>query len=78
MPITGTWLDSRLKDLFIESKNARISVRTRKIWSSEVEVHQELHYCANPRNSMLEGWRSILETPVNAIFQPKFALEAAL
>ena len=78
MPITGKCLDSRLKNIFIESKNARIRVRMRKIWSSEVGVHQEPHYCANPRNSMSEGCRSILETLVNANFQPKFSLEAAL
>ena len=50
----------------------------RKIWSFEVGVHQEPHYCANPRNSVLDGCRSFLETPVSAIFQPKFAPEAAL
>ena len=62
MSITGIWLYSRLTKLFIESKNAQIGVRTRKIWSSKVGVHQEPHYCANPRNSVPEGCRSILET----------------
>ena len=70
MPITGIWLDSKLKELFIESKNARNGVKTRNIWSSEVGVHQEPHCCANPRNSMPEGCRSILATPVNAILNP--------
>ena len=70
MPITSIWIDSKLKDLFIESKNVRIGIQTRKIWSSEVGVHQEPHYCINPRNSVLEGCRSILATPVNVIFQP--------
>ena len=78
MPITGIWIHSRLKDLFIESMNVRIGVQSKKIWLSEIGLHQEPHYCANPRNSMLEGCRSILETPVNTTFQPKFALEAAL
>ena len=70
MLITDIWLDSKLKELFIEFKNARIGVKTRKIWSSEVGVHQEPHCCANPRNSVLEGCRSILATPVNAILNP--------
>ena len=78
MPVTGIWLDSRLKELFIESKNARIEVRTITIWSFEVGVHQEPHYCPNLRNSVPEGCMSILENPINAIFQPKFALKAAL
>ena len=79
MPIISIWLDSRLKEIFIESKSAQIEVRMRKIWLSEVGVHQEPHYYANPRNSVPEGCRNILATPVNAIFfQPKFAPEAAL
>ena len=78
MPIPGIWLDSRLKEFFIESKNVRIRVQTRKIWWSEVGVLQEPHYCVNPRNSVPEGCRSILETPVNALFQPKFASGVAL
>ena len=77
MPINDIWIDSRLKELFIKSKNERIRVQTRKIWSSEVEVQQGSHYCTSPRNSVPEGFMSILETPVNEIFQPKFALEAA-
>ena len=78
MPITGVWLNSRLKEIFIESKNEQIEVQTRNIWSSKVRVHEKPHYCANPRNNVPEGYRSILATPVNAIFQPKFASEAAL
>ena len=30
------WMDSRLKDLSIESKNTQNGVRTKKLWSSEV------------------------------------------
>ena len=55
MPITGIWLGPRLKDIFIESKNAQIGVWKRKIWLSEVGVHQEPHYCINPHNSVPEG-----------------------
>ena len=33
MLLTGIWSDSRLKELSIESKNVRIRVWTRKIWS---------------------------------------------
>ena len=78
MSINGISLDSRLKELFIESKNTRIKVRTRKIWSSEVGVQQGSHYCANPRNSVPEGCRNILETPIHTNFQPKFIPEASL
>ena len=70
MSITGIWLDSRLKEIFIESKKARIGVWMRKIWLSEVKVYQEPHYCTNPRNSVPEGCRSIFATPVNEIFNP--------
>ena len=38
MSTTGIWTDYRLKELFIESKNACIGVQMRKIWSSKVEV----------------------------------------
>ena len=31
-------LDSRLNELFVESKNMRIEVRTRKVWLSEVDA----------------------------------------
>ena len=44
----------------------------KNIWSSEVGIHQEPHYCANPCNSVPEGYRSILAAPINAIFQLKF------
>ena len=30
------WIDSILKGISIESKNTRIGVRTRKLWSSKV------------------------------------------
>ena len=36
MPYTGIWLDSRLIDISIESKNAQNGLWTRKLWSSEV------------------------------------------
>ena len=38
MPFTGIWLNSRLKNLFVESKNMQIGVQTRKLWSSEVKA----------------------------------------
>ena len=41
---TGIWLNSRLKELFAESKHAQIEVHTRKLWSSEVEV-ADSHGC---------------------------------
>ena len=36
MAISLIWSDYRLKDLSIESKNVRIGVRTREIWSCKV------------------------------------------
>ena len=36
IPSTSIWSDSRLKDLSIESKNVRIRVQTRKLWSLKV------------------------------------------
>ena len=30
------WMDSRLKGIFIESKNTQIGLRTKKLWSSDV------------------------------------------
>ena len=38
MSFTGIWLDSRLKELSIKSKNARIGVQMRKLWLSKVEA----------------------------------------
>ena len=38
MTFNGILLDSRLKELSIESKNACIGVRTRKLWSFKVEA----------------------------------------
>ena len=38
MPSLGIWLDSILRDLSIESKNAQNGLRTRKLWSSEVGI----------------------------------------
>ena len=51
MSFTGIWLNSRLKEFFIESKNVQIGVRTRKLWSSEVEA-TDLH-----------GYAEIVQTP---------------
>ena len=45
MSFTGIWLNSRLKELSIESKNVQIGVRTRKLWSSKVEA-VDSHGCA--------------------------------
>ena len=45
IPFTGIWLNFRLKDLFIESKNTQIGVRRRKLWSFEVEA-ADSHGCA--------------------------------
>ena len=41
MPSLGIWLDSRLRDLSIESKNAQNGLRMRKLWSSEVGASYE-------------------------------------
>ena len=45
MSFTGIWLNSILKDLFVESKNVQIGVQTVKLWSSEVEA-TDSHGCA--------------------------------
>ena len=45
MQFTSLWLNSRLKDLFIESKNVQIRVWMRKLWSSEVKAANS-HGCA--------------------------------
>ena len=50
-------LNSRLDKIFVESKNARIGIRTRKVWSSKVDavdsqgcgeiwVHPRLPFCS--------------------------------
>ena len=44
IPFINIWLDFRLKDLFIESKNVQIEVRKSKLWLSEVEA-VDLHGC---------------------------------
>ena len=41
MPSTGILLDSRLRYISIESKNAQNGLRTRKLWSSEVGASHE-------------------------------------
>ena len=38
MPSSGIWLDSRLRYISIESKNAQNELRTRTLWSSEVGI----------------------------------------
>ena len=63
MPITGIWLDFRLKELLIEFKNVRIAVRMRMIWSSEVEYTRSHTISSIQANSVPEGCRSILATP---------------
>ena len=45
MPFTRIWLNSRLKEIFIKSKNVQIEVQTRKLWPFEVEA-ADLHGCA--------------------------------
>ena len=45
MSFIGIWLNFRLKELFIESKNAQIGVRTRKLWPFKVEAIDS-HGCA--------------------------------
>ena len=41
IPSQGIWLDFRLRDLSIESKNVQNGLRTRKLWSSEVGTSYE-------------------------------------
>ena len=45
MEFIGIWLNSRLKELFVESKNAQIRVQTKKLCSFEVEA-ADSHGCA--------------------------------
>ena len=45
IPFTSIWLNFRLKELFIESKNSQIEVQMRKLCSSEVEA-ADSHGCA--------------------------------
>ena len=42
MSSTYIWLDSRLIEISIESKNAQNELRMRKLWSSEVGASHEL------------------------------------
>ena len=50
MPSIGIWLDFRLRDLSIESKNAQNGFRTRKLWSSEVGAsHEQQLTCRTDR-----------------------------
>ena len=47
MPLNIIWLDSILKDIFIESKNVQIEVRMKKLWPIEVWQNFE---CSGLRN----------------------------
>ena len=38
MSSSGIWLDSRLRDIYIEFKNKQNGLRTKKLWSSEVGI----------------------------------------
>ena len=49
MPSKGIWLDYRLRDLSIESKNAQNGLRTRKLWSSKVGVAKLIPYTRSAR-----------------------------
>ena len=50
MSSTVIWLDSRLIDLFIESKNTQNGLRMRKLWSSEVGAsHEQQLTCRTDR-----------------------------
>ena len=50
MPSTGIWLDYRLRELSIESKNAQNGLRMRKLWSSEVGAsHEQQLTCRTDR-----------------------------
>ena len=50
MPSTGIWLDSILRELSIESKNAQNKLRMRKLWSSEVGAsHEQQLTCRTDR-----------------------------
>ena len=51
MPFTRICLDFELNDLSIESKNARIGVRTRKLWPSKVKVANFAWVCEIVQNS---------------------------
>ena len=51
MPSSGIWLDSRLRDLSMESKNTQNGVRTRKLWSSEVgALYEQKLTCRTDRH----------------------------
>ena len=50
MPSTGIWLDSRLRLISIESKNAQNEIQMRKLWSSEVGAsHEQQLTCITDR-----------------------------
>ena len=40
MPITRIWIDSRLKDLFIEPKNAQIGVQRERYGRQKLEYNR--------------------------------------
>ena len=50
MPSTGICLDSRLRELSIESKNVQNELRMGKLWSSEVGTsHEQQLTCRTDR-----------------------------
>ena len=53
MSSTGIWLDSRLRELSIESKNAQNGLRMRKLWSSEVCASHELQLTCRTERYLL-------------------------
>ena len=70
MPIIGIWLDSRLKELFIESKMCELEFGRERYGRPKLEYTRSHTIAPIHTNSGPEGCRSILETPVNAIFNP--------
>ena len=50
MPSKGIWLDSRLIEISIKSKNAHNGLRMGKLWSSEVGAsHKQQLMCRTDR-----------------------------
>ena len=68
MPIIGTWLDSRLKELFIESKKCESEFRLDRHGHPKLEYTRSHTIAPIDANSVPKGCKSILETPLNAIF----------
>ena len=53
MSSTDIWLDSRLIEISIESKNAQNGLRMRKLWSSEVCASHELQLTCRTERYLL-------------------------